>query len=799
MNEISQLLVKAIYFAQIDSYYILPLIGSIQIFFTGIFFKKKTLIYLSIFLLTIFSFLFPLVKLIPNLGSDAFSEFQKLNFDEVYFYIKTLNFFAGWSIKNFILWFLLIFSYVVFVLIIFILSKKLSFINFLNINYVIIFCLIVIPSFLNFYKVSLLYSSSILEKKNQLQNIDYELKDIKIDITEPTDLSVIFYIGEATSRLHWSLYNYFRPTNLSLEKFYHENPFIVYDNIYSTHTHTSPSLLDALTIKKSNENNKAIRISSDYSRYTITDILNNIYINTSLYSTQAKSGSWNFASSLIFKNANKLLYSSKYNLGNANYINEEKPFDHEFLNIFLRDISNDINKDNKKNNFYVFHSYAGHGDYEKNIPKAYHKNLDQFYVKQSDKAIFGRNFKNNQKQFLENYDSAMKYISDNILLTLNKISKLNKPIIFIYTSDHGESPLTGRAHDSSRYIWEMSSVPFIIYFNEKAKLKYPDLYNRINQRSLKKNRDLLSNFPSLIFEIFNITIFDKNLDLDKSSKCKFGGENCLEDYHIIRNQLNTLGVVNLKYPIKEQNDFIDNTDRATTFSNMKNYLSNKGSNLEICSHRTNSIARFIRFNAILNCMEIDIIIEEDYFDVRHSTEKSTYLKLKDLIKIQKEKQNFLWLDIKKIENLDQCNKLSINLDKNLNQFDNAFFLIEFPSEVIHKINEFNSCISSIKEKNYKTSYYVPNNIKTKCLEELESNISNNGGCSYVDKITEKIYESKLFTDLSFDYNNYDYIKNSKYIDKFLLNTWYIPDSEIASINDQNFRLIIPYNDNVNYN
>ena len=68
MNEISQLLAKAIYFAQIDSYYILPLIGSIQIFFTGIFFKKKTLIYLSIFLLTIFSFLFPLVKLIPNLA-----------------------------------------------------------------------------------------------------------------------------------------------------------------------------------------------------------------------------------------------------------------------------------------------------------------------------------------------------------------------------------------------------------------------------------------------------------------------------------------------------------------------------------------------------------------------------------------------------------------------------------------------------------------------------------------------------------------------------------------------------------
>ena len=54
----------------------------------------------------------------------------------------------------------------------------------------------------------------------------------------------------------------------------------------------------------------------------------------------------------------------------------------------------------------------------------------------------------------------MNYISDNIVFTLKEISKLKKPIIFIYTSDHGESPLTGQAHDSSRYIWEMSSVPF---------------------------------------------------------------------------------------------------------------------------------------------------------------------------------------------------------------------------------------------------------------------------------------------------------------------------------------------------
>ena len=77
---------------------------------------------------------------------------------------------------------------------------------------------------------------------------------------------------------------------------------------------------------------------------------------------------------------------------------------------------------------------------------------------------------------------------NNLADSLKKISKINKPIIFIYTSDHGESTLTGRAHDSSRYIWEMSSVPFLVYFNDEAKLKYPNLFDKINLRASQKKK-----------------------------------------------------------------------------------------------------------------------------------------------------------------------------------------------------------------------------------------------------------------------------------------------------------------------
>ena len=796
MPEILQLTEKAFLFAKNDSFYLLPVIGSIQLLIIGIFYKKYKFIYISLILLMFFSAVFPLVKLIPNLGTDAFSEFQKINFEEVIFYIKTLNFFAGWSKKHFILWSVILCSYTFLIYLISVLSKKFTILNFLNINYLIIAIIIVIPTSLNFYKVSLLYNSSVVEKMNQEKNIIYDLDNLEIRFDDEKKLSIVFYIGEATSRLHWSLYDYFRETNKKLKSFGETNSLILFNNIYSTHTHTSPSLLDALTIKAESNDQNDLKIPSEYLRYTIVDILDKASIKTNLYSTQAKSGSWNLASSLIFKNASNKKYSFKYNLGNASYINKNSVYDHEFLKEFTNSIEK---KDSLKNNFYVFHSYAGHGNYKKNVPSKYHKRIDDYYSKQNNRAIFGKKFKNNQKEFLENYDSAMNYISDNIVFTLDEISKLDKPIIFIYTSDHGESPLTGNGHDSSRYIWEMSSVPFLIYFNEKAKTEYNDLFNEIKFRSDHNNREILSNLPSLILELFGIKILNLSSELHYASKCKFGYDNCFDDFHIIRNQLDTLGVVNLKYPPKMKSNFIDNTDRATTFSNMKDYILKKGSSSKICSHRTNSIARFIRFNAILNCMEIDIFIKDDYLEVTHSFDKSTSLRLEDLIKIQKDKENTLWLDIKNIENPLQCENLNTNLRNMILMYNNINLFIELPSQIINEISLYKECIYKIKSMNFPVSYYIPNNLKSKCLEEDNFKNINSNKCEFSENLLEKIYKSNLFTDLSFDYENYEIIKNSNYIDKFVLNTWHIPDEDIVSVSENNFRLLLPFNDNINFN
>jgi glucan phosphoethanolaminetransferase (alkaline phosphatase superfamily) len=795
MLELLLLFQKAIIYAKGDLSYLLPVIGSVQYIVLGLFYKKEKLIYLGFFLLILFAASFPFMKLIPNLGSDAFYEFQKINFKEALFYIKTLNFFSGWSIKHYILWLVILIVYTLTFFVLFFFSKKVFFLNFLNINYFIILFIIIVPIGLNLYKVSILYKSSAIEKINQEKNILYDTTDLNLMVNNPNDLSIILYLGESTSKLNWSIYDYFRPTNINLEKFNKENSLIIFDQVYSTHTHTSPSLLDALTIKTNSKDNNSLKITSNYLRYPIVDILNKKLIDTKLFSTQAKSGSWNLASSLIFKNAKKKKYSFKYNLGNANYVNKNKLYDHEFLKTF----NDSIIKDTDNRNFYVFHSYAGHGNYKKNIPQNYHFNLDNYFSNHSNESIFGKYFKNNQKKFLENYDSAMRYVSDNILATVKKISDIKKPIVFIYTSDHGESPLTGRAHDSSRFIWEMSSVPFLIYFNDEAKSKYSELYKTLNYRSQLKNRELLNNLPSLILEIFNIKIINDNQKLNYNSSCKFGEGKCLDEFHTIRNQLNTLGVVNFNFPVNDKRNYIDNTDRATTLSNMHYYFAKNNKELSICSHQTNSIARFIRFNAILDCMDVNIIIEDNNLIVANSKNQSSNLNLIDSINVMNNKERILSIDVKNLNSPVKCIQLYKNLEKLLIAKDKIKFFIKFPSSIVNDLDIYTECIKNINKMNSIISYNIPSDISSECKNNESLEVSLNQQCQYLNDILEIIHNSKLFTDLSFDYVNYQFLKKTIYAEKFLLNTWHVPDDEVLKISEKNFRLILPFNNNVNIN
>ena len=84
--------------------------------------------------------------------------------------------------------------------------------------------------------------------------------------------------------------------------------------------------------------------------------------------------------------------------------------------------------------------------------------------------LLGKNSSN--YNLLKEYDTAIKYIDQSLEKTVNctfaKAKLNNRPAVFIYFSDHGESPASGRGHDSARLTYEMLHVPFIIIFKSKS-------------------------------------------------------------------------------------------------------------------------------------------------------------------------------------------------------------------------------------------------------------------------------------------------------------------------------------------
>ena len=88
--------------------------------------------------------------------------------------------------------------------------------------------------------------------------------DIKLKHSKPR-INVFLYIGESTTSMNMGIYNYPRQTTPHLQRLEKKNGFIKFENVFSTHTHTSPSLLEALSLGLDySENFKPIHERKEY-------------------------------------------------------------------------------------------------------------------------------------------------------------------------------------------------------------------------------------------------------------------------------------------------------------------------------------------------------------------------------------------------------------------------------------------------------------------------------------------------------------------------------------------------------
>jgi glucan phosphoethanolaminetransferase (alkaline phosphatase superfamily) len=674
---------------------------------------------------------------IQSLGQDSFME-TKADFAEALFYIKTLfvflfdfeiflrNRFWLVFISAIFSGFISFFIYKTFI-------KKIKFLNnIFNYNFfnkLFLFSLTIV--FLNgsylVYKnlqigAELRNTSNTADKK-----FNDNLKNIKSTRSSKDDLLLVTYIGESTSALNFNLYGYPFKTTPWLNTKKKDKKFVYFKNTFARYTHTTPSLIDTLSVCTNVNKNYCSNVNfTEFNFIPLTKILDQELISTHLFSTQGSLGGHNLANKIVLNTQNKKYNSKKQNILRGNKAVSETKDRAFFKNTYCK--NEDVFKQGNSNAVFL-HSYAGHGAYSgylKHITKK-EKFIYPDYINPIN--LLGRDKKN--FKIVQEYDTAINYIDGTLKevveCSLKQSNKNNKPFIFIYFADHGESPSTSRGHDSSIATYEMLHVPFFIYFNDLAYEKYKEKFDFLS--SLKEENLSLKIVSDIFLYLFDLEISSKNnnsLNIKKDSftniKTPFLNERMMVNKEIERIPTFWSNVENKKSLVNLDKNVFKNQDMSLTLWQLHNYLKlNNLSNKKliknlVCQHRANSLILQYKNSMSNGCFETDIYYLKNKVISAHSLEADSSFIFDNFLESTYQK-NTVWMDSKNLNKNKNCQFALQWYKKNAKKF--ISILVELPTSSIENIYNNNidwiNCIKEIDSiENIEVAYYIDINLLGKC-------------------------------------------------------------------------------------
>jgi glucan phosphoethanolaminetransferase (alkaline phosphatase superfamily) len=720
------------------------------------------------------------VGFISQLGVDSFHEAQAFELKEALFWAKTLasQVTFVFNVKTFALYSSLAIVCILtssFVFSLFKTKKKTR--SYLEFSIASVFILIAL--YQTFWSALEVFQKNTQAYENIAANFSSEPPKSKLT----RNLNVLLYIGESTSVINMSLYGYHRKTTPQLDSYFiSDESFIKFRNVFSTHTHTSPSLLEALSIGR-DRSDDSLPIDRRR-RVSVVEVLSQAAVKTELLSNQGQAGTWNMASSIIFKNAARKKFSSESRyFGNADY-KTEKPWDHVF---FLENVkAGDL--DQKSSTLLVFHSYAGHGGYLQNIPPPFRRPVDLRYSRFGQLALTGRI---HSLRSIEEYDSAIKYIDFAVSAAIERIKGSKKPWVFIYFADHGDAVFPDRGHDSSRFIHEMVRVPFIIYFNSAAKKAYPDLFRKYTTLAEGSHTATLAQLPSTLFDLFGVS-FDESVPIQPVI-----GLLSEPPPIVVRETAEGITAVNLSSR-QLPKMLVDKSDAPTQHFVASTRYAHLGP--RICYHRSNTIAKAIRGSLVANCLEIDIVIDEGGAVLAyHPPAENTRLTLEDVFSVvQSNKRLSFWLDGKNLDDGKSCDALEEFLSSQKNR--HPTIVVEFPGGSHRAAAKVSSCIGRLKSlESIHPSYYVPTAYAASCSAGLAvgKSFEDVEACNLLKADLAAMNSTGIFTDISFDFDGIRAIEALPIASRFSWNTWNVRASQLEELSPLRFRMIILINDDPN--
>jgi len=571
-----------------------------------------------------------------------------------------------------------------------------------------------------FKELDLFYKTQEKLKTNEIQ-----FQAIKNEIGE----TYIIVIGESLNKKHMGLYGYMRDTTPSLNMFLKGGNSIVFNNVFSSHTHTIQVL--SLSLTEANQ----INGRNFYESLSILDVLNQADIETYWLTNQILYGVWDNPVTAIVKNSDYLLALNRH-VGMTT-----KTQKHD--GALIEKVENILGKKTNQNRVIFVHLMGNHGHYCSRYPE---ENYSIYYdaVRQGDfgKLANAKGLSND----INCYDNSIVYNDYVVSSLLNMLQKQDGVTGFIYMSDHADDVLGRKAHNSGKFTYEMTQIPMIAWFSDLYKSIYSEKYN-----TLKKNSNALYSNAFLYDTLIGLTnIETKRYESihDLSSK----------DYQLPTDQAYTL---HGKKHYTSKDNYIWWQKINTQ------YLIDIDQSSRVFPHRVNSIGKLKDiWNDGFRSFEVDVLFSNNtnYLEVGHDHGDMGGNLENFLSSVRFNEIERVWLDLK---NLDSNNYKQVI--KRLEYLDSKF---DFKEKIIIESSTTFPFFNELKSRGWHISFYAPTKTIVKMLEE-----SDMKGMKQLAIKMASQSEAQNLSAISFDSRLYPFIK--KYLEPLLKNeiiyhVWYGP-------------------------
>ncbi len=528
----------------------------------------------------------------------------------------------------------------------------------------------------------------------------HELKKVGVPRT------TVLVIGESHNKNHMSLYGYPRPTTPALEKRANNDGLIVFQNVYSNHTHTTPTLSLALT--QANQYNSLNWFQSP----SIIELAKQANIQTYWLSNQQMLGAWDNQVSLIAQEADQVVAINK----KIGIYKQPEKFDEALF----APLQNSLEEPGEK--LIVLHLMGNHGSYCMRYSKDW-----EIYSQTLETSRFGHLSQNTNTKDINCYDNSIAYndyVLDSIFSLLEK-SAISASVF--YFADHSEEIFAGKAHNQANFEFAMAEIPSLVWATVQWKKENSTLWNQLIQ-----NRNQLFT---------NDMVFDTVLGL-------MGLEGKL---HNLTNDLSNAAYHEPTTPVTlhGRKKIYSPENRSLWQKINGKTISENGQSGRLLPHRVNTIGKMRdTVSAGINSFEIDIYYtatdSETFFEVGHDRETMSGMRLEEFLAEIPGSFKKIWLDVKNVR--------PGNVGGIVNKLDELDSKYDIKNRIIVESSDRTPAPKLLVDEGYHVSYYLPT---TKVLSVTKENEKSQRNLAI--ELAE-IVQRQNSSAVSFDLQLYEFVK-----------------------------------------